>query len=187
MDRSLVLLFCLESTIPGVSLAVKSKDEKMLVASVTEKAHRDTMTGARFHDSEYYSHSKEYISLLVERILSSREDLSSVELIKELYEFQGASAKIGSLQKLVNMTLKYLYVIEVCGFSDFCGYKINLKNCDCPLDSVVLSELSEETGNKYTPWTKISDLDDYNDIQKDIPCDEGRLEYDFEHWGSKAF
>ncbi len=88
------------------------------------------------------------------------------------------------------MSLKYLYAIDVSGLSSEFGIKVDAKNCDCPLDSRILERLSYDYGGKkYTPWTKITDIDDYNNIQKDIEDmvknlgKESKLYYDFKYWG----
>ena len=74
-------------------------------------------------------------------------ELSSEYLINELlnkYEDSG----IGVIQKLVNMTLKYMLILQL--FDRLDGYIIAESSCDCPLDS----RISDSLGMSDLKWTK---------------------------------
>lgn len=175
MDNKLVYKFCLESLLPGILNAWGDKEK--LLDIVLRRANRDTMAGARFKYDGYAENKDFYIGKLKE-IIESGQQLSSIEIIKEL-ERAKKGANIGSIQKLVNMTLKYLYVLQVYGVD----FGIDPSGCDCPLDSIILNDLDKKTEKKHTKWTQIKDLNDYKSIQDDIakqPEAQGsKLFYDF--------
>lgn len=182
IDDGLVDEFLLESVIPGIRKSIRSGDEKKIISTVMNRAHRDTMTGARFYSSEYCDNSKSYREAVSALILENKNCLASRALIGTVVRRE---INVGIIQKLVNMAVKYVYVLNACGFLD--DYKIDLANCDCPLDSRILEKLSKDTHMSYTPWTKIKEFEEYcqiqDDIQDAIGADRSRLEYDFKFWG----
>lgn len=175
MDNKIVYKFCLESLLPGILNA--REDKEKMVDIVLRRANRDTMAGARFWDKEYSNNQDFYIKKLKE-IIKGGQQLSSIEIIKKLDQAK-KGAIVGSIQKLVNMTLKYLYVIQVYEFD----FGIDPSGCDCPLDSIILDDLDKKTKKHHTKWTQIKTLEDYKSIQKDIagfPESAGsNLFYDF--------
>ena len=174
-SKEIVYEFCLESLLPGILNAWEDKEK--MVNIVLRRANRDTMAGARFWDKEYSNNQDFYIKKLKE-IIKGGQQLSSIEIIKELDRAK-KGANIGSIQKLVNMTLKYLYVLQVYGYD----FGIDPSGCDCPLDSIILDDLDKKTDRHHIKWTQIEDLTDYESIQKDIaerPEAKGsNLFYDF--------
>lgn len=122
-------------------------------------------------------------------IIDNKNNLSS-SLIYDMKSIVFKGVTLGLVQKIVNMSLKYLYAIDVFGFSCELGIKVDIKNCDCPLDSRILDRLSyDHGGKKYTPWAKITSVEEYKDIQKDIEDMvkktgvESKMYYDFKYWG----
>lgn len=180
MDNKLVYEFCLESLLPGILNAWEDKEK--MVNIVLRRANRDTMAGARFKYDGYADNKDFYIGELKKTILDG-EKLSSRELIKKLDRAK-KGANIGSIQKLVNMTLKYLYVLQVYGYD----FGIDPALFDCPLDSIIMDDLDKKT-KPHTKWTQIKTLEDYKSIQKDIaslPETKGsNLFYDFRCWRSR--
>ena len=91
------------------------------------------------------------------------------------YESMKSATTFGAIQKLVNMTLKYLLILQSFGCLP---ELVKEENCDCPLDSGILKSLQEEA--KWTAVTK----EEYTRIQGEI--DERvsglRLSYDFANW-----
>ena len=73
------------------------------------------------------------------------------------------------------MAFKYFFIFE----DFFKGITFDFSQCDCPLDSVILSKL------KYhgTPWTRIG-KEEYISVQNKIKTDSqfGRLKFDLENW-----
>ena len=177
-SKEIVYKFCLESLLPGILNAWGDKEK--LLDIVLRGANRDTMTGARFKKDKYADNKDFYIKELKKTILEGKK-LSSIEIIKAL-DSKKKGANIGSIQKLVNMTLKYLYVLQVYGVD----FGIDPSGCDCPLDSIILNELDKKTKKHHTKWTKIESLEDYESIQMDIaeqPESAGsNLFYDFYYY-----
>lgn len=105
------------------------------------------------------------------------------EIIEENIENDKKMCSYGLAQKVVNMSFKYFYV-----FKEYIekNEKINFTNCDCPIDSIILSQI----GLKKIKWSKIT-KEEYIECQNIIdnkiqvrPEKEliGRLIYDFDIW-----
>lgn len=114
----------------------------------------------------------------------------------------------GNAQKLINMTMKYFYVMTYADGKK----KDNFRFCHCPMDSVMLKSVWENYKEQF--FIKSKDDDNYtktkfceswsketfNKDLKSLPnryklfqelirtysgC-ENNLEYDYEKWGNKA-
>lgn len=173
------------------------------------RAHRDVLTGFRFKDGRFYANrrlesgpdSNEQINAialtLFELIVSSDQLLESRNLIYELYkcynEPEGVhneaeaslnATTFGAIQKLVNMTLKYLVILQTFEKLEKC---VDETKCDCPIDSIILGELANnhpELSN--VRWTNIRDFSEYDKIQsaidQELRMEAPRLMYDFKNW-----
>lgn len=181
--------FLLESAIPKIRGAIDKNDSDAIVKAVILKADRDTMSGGRFN-TEYSNNHENYRDMLFEIIALNRVNLSSSVLISGMMDRVHKDVKIGLVQKLVNMTLKYFYVIDSFGYGDKLDLKIKLEYIDCPLDSTILDRLSNDcNGKNYTRWTQLNSMDEYDSIQNDILNKsvylglKYRLCYDLKYWG----
>lgn len=176
MDKKLVYLFCLESLLGGITTAIENKDKEKIIKIVISRAERDALTGGRF-SSSYLEKKEEYKETLKNSVLT-KEILSSKDLIKELMGDKKCDNNLGFIQKLVNMTLKYLLVIKLYGYEE-CVPNISEDECDCPLDSIILNNLNM----KNIRWTKLKSLDEYENIQNNIGnYYKSKIEYDFQKW-----
>ncbi len=140
------------------------------VKNAIARAHRDVLTG-RYHLPNYCDFSKtdspkEYLEELINKtklINQNNEPISSIELI-DILQKKYPSIEFGALQKLVNMTLKYLYLLSLdTPSTDLSEYCIDIKKYDCPIDSKILSLLEKS----HTPWTRIQ-KEEYIIVQKEI-------------------
>ena len=77
---------------------------------------------------------EETLEYLYQEILNAKEPLTSSFLIQKLQKNDG-TLEFAAIQKLVNMTLKYLIILNECegtaSVFDICEEK-----CDCPVDSI---------------------------------------------------
>ena len=111
MDKKLINEFLIECIIPGFRKAL-NKDARTTIELVVLKAHRDTMIGARYKQTDgckqYCYHSDHYRKTLIEMIEKSACNISGRELLKNLYEGSNNmyGVNIGLIQKLVNMSVK---------------------------------------------------------------------------------
>jgi len=63
----------------------------------------------------------------------------------------GAAFRIGIAQKLLNLTLKYLWCMD----------KIK-EPCHCPIDSIVINKIiATKPGISLTNWTELDSIEDY--------------------------
>lgn len=166
----------------------KEKEYKSnkLIWECIYRAHRDVLSGrdnvrdySKIIDKDTGLNS---FALELYGIITSPErevPMSSDALINKLLDFNG---RIGSVQKLVNMTLKYMFILQLYGILE--GYDIEETNCHCPLDSRILESLGM-SDFKWTSDFKTKDCDDgyakYKEIQKSFKEKSG-LAYDFEMW-----
>ncbi|WP_314921784.1 hypothetical protein, partial [Slackia exigua] len=155
--------------------------------------HRDVVVGRQYVEEYSGYNSNEgpnAIAVLLYREIIQRleneetGDLTSKCLrcfLNKKYNGKASEGNVpyGQLQKLVNMTLKYLLILNT-----FEVIKINLpdeEHLDCPLDSVILESL-ESSGDLR--WTRLSKTQ-YDEIQKAIDAKRGsdsRIMYDFKNW-----
>lgn len=188
--HQLINEFLLENIMPGFRKTFRNHNILQTIGLIVGRVHKDVMIGARYKtlDSSvrYCEHNQYYQDLVVKLIVDNLQNLSGRKIIEQICDDRTNihHINIGLIQKLINMAIKYLYVIQVCEIN--VGFQISFieSYCDCPLDSKILDRLSSDTGKKYTAWTKLVDVDEYKEIQDDIKnVKEFALEYDFEHWG----
>lgn len=125
-----------------------------------------------------------------------------IKLFKKIKEVEGENSLcFGHFQKMFNMALKLYLCLYICKdaleledsvFDE--EILLNMKNADCPVDSIILSRLDQKInetedskGKKYSniKWSKI-DLEDgsYAEIQMAIDKMnyKSRLSFDFKEW-----
>ena len=186
MEKEVMYQFLVKTAIPVNKWGKETETDR--IRDAIWRAHRDTLTG-RFQLEKYrkltYGEKKHKVTdALYKKIkdcIDSEEALSSEPLIRYLNDnFKGV--EFGAIQKLVNMSLKYLIILNSFEFKK--PIAIDETNCHCPLDSIILGKLV----NPHTPWTKIQ-WEEYNDVQQEIYDDPsfdkksmGNIVYDFKHW-----
>ena len=107
MDKNLIHEFWIESVLSGFRNALNHNDEDALLNAIIERADIDTMSGGRFN-AVYSEHHNEYKELLKELINLKKGSLSSGALINIMFQKVHAGVTVGLIQKLVNMSLKYI-------------------------------------------------------------------------------
>lgn len=184
--------------------------ETNLVWDAVWRAHRDVVL-ARQYVEAYSAYGKEpwvlqetrepnIIAAHLYEILvqwpQDGEPLGSRMLIGRLlepFEWNGRPVELdaeklfGPVQKLVNMTLKYLVMLRTFDLDDDSLNPLPVISpdaCDCPLDSVVLSGLGDDF--KGAKWTSIS-RETYEAAQKAIAENSmgSGLIYDLKYWPSE--
>lgn len=187
MDKKLIANFLLRSTIPEAKkckLSDNKVDANGAIRDCVYRAHRDVLTG-RFWLKNYTSHKKDGCNEIVAKLyknicncIKQNQALSTQKLIEPLYKEYGNNVEFGALQKLVNMSLKYIIVL-----SGFCGLNVTIdeKNCDCPIDSIILSRL-EITDIKWTSMNKEEYVKIQDKIKEKVENDCGNITYDFKNW-----
>ena len=158
------------------------------------RAHRDTLTG-RYKLTDYIAaegENKHNVTKAlynkIENCVDRKESISSESLISYLSE-QPQKVEFGAIQKLVNMTLKYLIILksfDLLVSKDLVPIDLDIdeSKCHCPLDSIILEKL----GHTELRWTSVS-KDKYNDVQDEISKrlsseekPKGNIFYDFKYW-----
>ena len=184
MNDKLIYEFWIESVLPGFRNSIKHNSAEELISVAVNRADRDAMSGGRFNEA-YSEHHDEYKDSLRELISINKDDLSSDYLINMMCKGLHEGVTVGLIQKLVNMSLKYLFSVDIYDYSRNFEIVVPFEKCDCPLDSIVLERLSSLTCKKYTPWTKIDSIEYYNSVQEDIRknVEVSNLEFDFKYWG----
>lgn len=189
MDKALVEEFLLRETL-------KSKNKKTdWLWDAIWKAHLDTVTGVRTGNLKKYSEincnkkdekkkkeDRKTLWSLYRIIKDAKTPLNSKALMEAIQPQEPGEIEFGALQKLVNMTLKYILILKMFG-------KLNMEldeaNCDCPIDSTILEKLDKKEIN----WTEIEE-DVYQKVQDEIkeylekehPEAKGNIWFDFLMW-----
>ena len=186
--------FLLRMAIPAVAFPAELKKEgnktdysNKVVWECISRAHRDVLAG-RKNVRDYSSNRENGLNKVAKelyfQITENKGRISSEKLIAHFVNEKGY--RIGTTQKLVNMTLKYMFLLQLFGKLE--GYSIKEDDCDCPLDSRILDSIGEGD-RKWTNDFKKNDNDDsykvYSNIQnkiKDKQAAGSKLLYDFEKW-----
>ena len=189
MDKNLMIRFL---TMEAIKTPDRSEHKDRLWDAV-RKAHKDVMTGARTGNIPKYAEKNrdgkyETLEYLYQKILKVKEPLSSDFLIKELLE-NDVTLEFAAVQKLVNMTLKYIIILNDCeGLTP--TFAVCEEKCDCPIDSIILKRLNKINGNNHECWTKMKNSE-YIEVQNEIrtyleekyPKDtRGNIWFDFLMW-----
>ena len=190
MEKKLAFSFLVKSTIPYRKKSNgKQIEPPNRIQDAVHRAHRDVLTGARFYCPEYKNccEQKEKNGLCkIENSLADyiigfnpKEENTAlfskalIEYLKKEYE----NVEFGAIQKLVNMTLKYILILNAF---EKLGIPVDEQECDCPIDSVILNKLGETD----LKWTQINE-EDYLRIQERIANEKKdcpRIYYDFKNW-----
>lgn len=101
--------------------------------------------------------------------------------MKVLYAKQGIVLTYGQAQKWLNMTIKYLYMLEVDSFEECFSY------FHVPLDSYVFKLVKKQFGitEPASAWSRLDDYDAYLTYQETIRVclpDIAPLRWEFREW-----
>lgn len=188
MDQDLAIQFLVKETIK------KQKSEKAhkRLWDAIWKAHRDTMTGARTGKISKYCTANANgkhttLDQLYQIIQDTKTPLCSEALIQEI-ESKDKSIEFPAIQKLVNMTLKYIIILNL--FEDI-GIEVEVdeESCDCPIDSIILDKLHKYNKMHHSCWTSM-EKEEYDLVQDEIrdylriehPDKKGNVWFDFLMW-----
>ena len=166
MDKDMIVRFLTKEAIKTPN---RPKHEDRLWAAI-RKAHRDVMTGARTGNIKTYAEKnrgekENTLEELYKIILKEKEPLFSELLITKIQKHDD-TLEFAAVQKLVNMTLKYLIILNECEETTP-AFAICEEKCDCPIDSVILKRLEKINGEQHTCWTKM-EKSEYKVVQKEI-------------------
>lgn len=131
---------------------------------------------------------KEEIPIINEGNITSPEEFNSWHekvcyLIIKKYEEHGIKLTYGQAQKWLNMTIKYLYMLQVYSFD-------RVINClHIPVDKYILEVVEKELGIKrpVDAWSRWDNYKEYEDYQKAIREELKKRKYspliwEFENW-----
>lgn len=144
------------------------KKEDNVYKRSSERAYLDLCRTLRLNGVDMTSHRKEIANILRERITAlhtSHIDQNSYDcwhkaICDELVGYflpLGIGFTYGHAQKWVNMTMKYLYILDQANFSDIFDF------LHIPIDSIVIDLAANKlsvTKPKFV-WSKIPDYDSY--------------------------
>ena len=190
MERKLMEQFMLKVTIPHYE-----KNDKGRLWDAIWRAHRDVMTGARTGKLKNYSRQTKdkglenpAVNALYDIVIQCKnEALTSEKLIANLKSQLEPDTEFGTIQKLVNMSLKYILLLNE--FDNEFHIDIDEKGCDCPIDSIILAKLKTQNNKLHQPWTTM-EKEAYDTIQEEIkkelhkkvPTECSNLYFDFKNW-----
>lgn len=158
------------------------------------RAYRDMNRTIRFGklpDKDRKDLKKEVKKILEEKIKTLNE-ISNQEAfddwhkkmcnqILEIYNKKGITLTYGQAQKWINMTIKYLYVLEPETFDGVFDF------LHIPIDKYVLNIVEEDlkVDKIKGAWSKLNDYNEYLNYQKNIRNKIGEsvpLRWEFENW-----
>ena len=201
MEKQQIEPFLLRVAIPKVTGKGRLPEgvESNPLWDAVYRAYRDVATGHQYvaaftaakAEGEPNFYAVELYNLL--KAWPREDPVNPRKLIKELYSNDALWQRgplsdkppYGAIQKLVNMTMKYLFILSVYGLYD--DLNIDEKVLDCPLDSTVLQAIPEDEGFSSVRWTSLDEPKLYESIQDAIgkySSDGCRIRFDFENWQS---
>ena len=168
---------------------------------------------AGLNDSQFIESAKEAVRKYINTIIESKKGTDLSDLFDKTVISINLSKKpktifsFGNIQKLINMTAKYMFI---SGYENKTLRK-KFEICHCPMDSKMRNYVWKEYklkfpndknllkvpegGREYIAWSKLrfDDTDDarsneyyrnFQDMVKILAKEEGisPLEYDFKHW-----
>lgn len=174
MNKKLLIDFLIKSTIPFQKKYPEFVDEdNRRLWDAVYRAHRDVLAGRNWlpnYCNKYGKAQNNSIIRFLYELLCKKDCYSSMQFIEKI-ENKFPDAEFGAVQKLVNMTLKYILIFNELGNMN---YPIDEKDCHCPIDSIILGKLSVQ----HTLWTRMSKAE-YLEVQKEI---KKGIVFDFEEW-----
>lgn len=191
MDKKLMTHFLIREAIK----VQNDKKHKGRLWDAIRKAHRDVMTGARQKNFPNYveknkSNRNQSLEHLYDAIAKETGSLCSKNLIEKLQKCD-TTIEFTAIQKLVNMTLKYLILLNE--FDDAApAFNVCEEKCDCPIDSIILQNLFKINKAPHECWTKMKEPE-YIQVQKEIkeyleetyPQEQrGNIWFDFLKWNT---
>ena len=156
--------------------------EEDVIELAMTKAYRDLMRTIRSFASNMNNNRiktnartciKEYINKIINANITSQKQFDQIhqeacEMLIEKFEDQYFT--IGQAQKWINMTFKYLHLLECEALENIYEY------CHIPIDSYMLNITNYQMSK---PWSKLNDYDEYlkyqdwfrNKYKDQIPLD----------------
>lgn len=120
---------------------------------------------------------------LCDKIIKKSKKIEKYKITKESNK-KKIQLTYGQVQKWVNMTIKYLFILEVYSFDNIFGY------LHIPVDKYILEVVEKELGIKrpVDAWSRWDNYDEYlkyqNDIREKICITP--LRWEFKTWLEKA-
>lgn len=189
----------------------KIEVDKLIFDFVYELALRDAVMRTAYKGDKSELRKCQKAKIEVRKYANSifnEKSINYYDVAKNLcYEFNyGKSGEpqftFGNAQKLLNMTMKYLYI--TCYKNDELREKF--KNCHCPMDRIMIDKVKKEFKNcsrkekdeyigkfKDKPWSKLTsadeDIDAYKQFQDTVKSLAAKqklfpLEYDYLLWNN---
>ncbi|MCQ4021473.1 MULTISPECIES: hypothetical protein [unclassified Ruminococcus] len=170
-------------------------DENPYKAS-SNRAYRDLNRTIRFNGMEQNARDKlrdEVHTLLEKEIksvcnsnITTQEQFDvwhkkTCDKIRELYKNKNITFSFGQAQKWINMTFKYLYILQICDFEDIFMF------LHVPLDNYVMEIAEKEFAVKRlsTPWSRCDDYKQYIAYQNELRANIDNCEplrWEFSSW-----
>lgn len=156
--------------------------EEDLIELAMTKAYRDLMRTIRSFATDVNNNRiktnarsfiKESINKIIKSNITTQEQFDKLhqEVCENLIEkFEDQYFTIGQAQKWINMTFKYLHLLEYKDITNIYEF------CHIPIDSYMLNITNYQMSK---PWSKLNDYDEYLQYQEwfrdkyknDIPLD----------------
>ncbi len=166
--------------------------EEDLIELAMTKAYRDLMRTIRSFATNANNNRiktnariciKEYINKMINSNITTQEqfDILHKEACNKLIEkFEEQYFTIGQAQKWINMTCKYLHLLEYDEIKNIYEF------CHIPIDSYMLNITNYQISK---PWSKLNDYDEYLEYQNWFRTkykDEIPLDAEFYLWLEEA-
>ena len=188
MEKKDAYDFLIRAAIPQVTEKAKlpksCEGHGDLVWDAIYRAHRDVLTGRKYVTTYSAQKKESDVNDVAESLYDiiqkpNKRHLNPRKIINCLKK-QYCEVNLGAIQKLVNMSLKYIFILQL--FEKISTEYVLEKDLDCPLDSIILKKVK---GLEHVKWTQLDDFEEYEEIQKIIGQQgesRSRIAFDFVNW-----
>ena len=165
------------------------------VKTASDSAYKDMCRTLRFKDTPYSVRHElrteitQMLNVEIDKLpsIKSQEEFDEWHFIlskniRKKYLENNISFTYGQAQKWINMTIKYLYILEAQTFDGVFGF------LHIPIDNYILAAVNKQFGIKYPdiPWSRWDDyvniyLDFQNKIRSKV-TDIEPLRWEFRNW-----
>lgn len=142
------------------------------VTAATKRAYRDFCRTVDFKEKSDHSKAIETVVSSFRSRLTKLSEIQSVEgydkwhkelgeEIKKSFE-DHAILKVGQVQKWINMTMKYLIILDQDAVKRIEHF------LHVPIDSIILKKSGKASFFGQTPWIRIEEYGDYMNFQREL-------------------
>ena len=157
------------------------------ITAAAKRAYRDFCRTIDFKKKSEHSNAVNNVVEVIRLSLTKISGIQSAEGYDKWHEDLSAKIKkafdeyailsVGQVQKWINMTMKYLIILDQDAVKKIESY------LHVPIDSIILKKSGKASFFGQTPWSRIEEYGDYMNFQRELRDEhESPLAWEFTAW-----